>query len=162
MSRFGRRIRPFVEAELEAAARAADAGQAFAHLERAHVLAQDSTLQHLRVHWRMLRWGLRHRRLREVAGQVGRLLGAASKTAIGLVPRGNTGGSNVSAWRAMPIPAELQRRIDHAQGRFDRRASSSKPPQRCSGEADSASGPTTHMRVNRGQSPMTVPVRSQR
>ena len=123
MSRFGRRIRPFVEAELKAAARAADAGQAFAHLERAHVLAQDSTLQHVRVHWRMLRWGLQHRRMREVVGQAWRLLGAATKTAIGLVPRGNSGGSNVSAWRTMPVPAELQRRIDDARNRFDRRDS---------------------------------------
>jgi hypothetical protein len=27
----------------------------------------------------------------------------------------------VSGWRTMPIPAELQRRIDAARGRFDRR-----------------------------------------
>lgn len=119
MSRFARRIRPFVEAELQAARRAADAGQAFAHLERAHVLGQGSTVQHLRVHWRMLRWGLAHRRWVEVAGQAWRLIGAATKTAIGLVPHGNTGGSNVSGWRAMPIPTELQRRIDRAHRRSE-------------------------------------------
>jgi hypothetical protein len=130
MSRFARRIRPFVEAELQAARDAADAGQAFAHLERAHVLGQGSTLQHVRVHWRMLRWGLEHGRLSEVAGQAWRLIGAATKTAIGLVPHGNTGGSNVSGWRTMPVPADLQRRIDAARGRFDRRALPS--PAACS------------------------------
>ncbi|WP_367254946.1 DUF3703 domain-containing protein [uncultured Phenylobacterium sp.] len=35
------------------------------------------------------------------------MVGAATKTAIGLVPQGNTGGSHVSAFRPMPIPTDL-------------------------------------------------------
>jgi hypothetical protein len=63
----------------------------------------------------MLLWGVRRRRLREVAGQVLRIVGAATKTTFGLVPSGNTGGSNVSPFRRLPIPVELQSIIDEAR-----------------------------------------------
>ena len=118
MTSFARRIRPFVLAELEAARRASgqgDPSRAFVHLERAHVLSQSSTVLHVQVHGAMLRWGLRQRSLHEVAGQWLRLVGAATKTFAGLVPHGNTGGSNVGALRPMPIAPELQRLIDAAR-----------------------------------------------
>ncbi len=119
MTCFTKRIAPAVNAEL-AAARAAthrgDAAMAFRHLERAHVLGQASTVLHVRVHWRMFVWGLRQHNLREILGQVLRLVGAATKTPFGLVPLGNTGGSNVSPVRPMPIPAELHRLIESARG----------------------------------------------
>ena len=117
MSSFGRAIRPHVEAELLAAAEAEAQGrgaEAFAHLERAHVLGQPSTREHVRVHWRMLLWGLRHRDARECAGQVMRIVGAATKTALGWVPRGNTGGVNVSPFAPMPVPHDLEARIRQA------------------------------------------------
>ena len=118
MSRFHDRIHPAVQSELDAAAREEELGNAqaaFRHLQHAHVLGQMSTLLHVRVHWRMLRWALRHRRPREVLGQLTRLVGAATKTALGWVPQGNTGGSDVSPFRRMPIEAELQRQIDAAR-----------------------------------------------
>ena len=55
----------------------------------------------------MFLWGARRRDWREVAGQAIRIAGAAAKTGLGLVPRGNTGGANVSPFRAMPIPEDL-------------------------------------------------------
>lgn len=118
MTRFARRIRPHVEAEIAAACRSlrnGNATQAFAHLERAHVLGQSSTWLHVRVHWLMLLWGLRQHRVVEAVGQVLRVVGAATKTPIGLVPTGNTGGSNVSPFRRVPIAPELQRLIDSAR-----------------------------------------------
>lgn len=118
MSHFRHKIRPHVEAELQAALGAETAGnpeQAFAHLERAHVLGQASTVEHVRVHWRMFRWGVKHRNLRECLGQLVRIVGAATKTAIGLVPAGNTGGSNVSPFKRLPVPPELEVRIRQAQ-----------------------------------------------
>lgn len=118
MSHFGTRIRPRVEAELDAARAAADHGNSalsFTRLERAHVLGQASTLLHVRVHWHMLVWGLRQRSPREVLGQILRLVGAATKTPLGLVPTGNTGGANVSPVRRMAIAPELQRLIDEAR-----------------------------------------------
>jgi hypothetical protein len=113
MSRFADNIRPYVEAELRAA-RAGGADE-FAHLERAHVLGQASTREHVRVHWQMLKWAVRHRDPREFLGQVLRMTGAATKTFIGLVPAGNTGGANVSAVQPMPVDPELAAIISRAK-----------------------------------------------
>ncbi len=118
MSRYARAIRPHVAAELGEARAAeirADASTAFAHLERAHVLGQASTLLHVRVHWRMLRLGLKRRDARECLGQTFRIAGAATKTVFGLVPEGNTGGANVSPFVRIPLPPELKARIDAAR-----------------------------------------------
>jgi hypothetical protein len=118
MGTFAERIHPHVVKELERAAAAERQGEpnlAFHHLERAHVLGQAATWEHVRTHWAMLLWGVRRRQLREVAGQVLRIVGAATKTAFGLVPTGNTGGSNVSPFRRLPIPLELQSIIDEAR-----------------------------------------------
>jgi hypothetical protein len=106
MGNFADNIRPYVDAELTAAAQ--DPAQAFRHLERAHVLGQASTREHVRVHWRMLCWAWRQRDAREFFGQSFRLAGAATKTFIGLVPTGNTGGTSVSAFQRMPIEPELE------------------------------------------------------
>jgi Protein of unknown function (DUF3703) len=113
MSSFAGNIRPYVDAELRAADQ--DAAREFEHLERAHVLGQASTREHVRVHWRMLRWAWRHRDMREFAGQLLRITGAATKTFIGLVPMGNTGGANVSAVRPMPVDPELAAIIEAAR-----------------------------------------------
>ena len=110
MSRYARRIRPFVDAELNAAKLALDSNpkDAFRHLERAHVLGQHSTILHVRAHWHMFCWGLRQSDHRECLGQLIRIVGAATKTAIGWVPRGNTGGSNVSPFKPMAVPSDLE------------------------------------------------------
>lgn len=99
-----------VDRELQLAVQREDAGDpvaAFRHLERAHILGQHSTRLHVLVHWHMLRWAWRKRDGREFAGQMFRLVGAAAKTAIGMVPAGNSGGANVSTFKRMPIPDDL-------------------------------------------------------
>lgn len=104
----GHPIRFYVQSELDsAAALEAQPAASFHKLERAHVLSQASTLEHVRVHWHMLMWGVRQRSVREIAGQIVRIVGAATKTAVGLVPAGNTGGANVSPFKPMPVPADL-------------------------------------------------------
>lgn len=108
---FGRRIRPFINDEFRAASScelAGDPKAGFRHLERAHILSQGSTIEHVRAHAHMLAWGIRHRNLREVAGQALRIIGAAAMTVFKAVPHGNTGGSDVSAFRSMPIPSDLE------------------------------------------------------
>lgn len=118
MSRFARRIRPSVQRELAAADQAEARGEAavaFHHLERAHVLGQPATVEHVRVHWRMFLWAARQRKPVEAGGQLWRLVGAALLTGIGWLPVGNTGGANVSSLRRMPVPPELQRVIDAAR-----------------------------------------------
>ena len=115
---FGRRIRPFVDHELaaaETARRSGDDAGAFRFLERAHVLGQASTVEHVRVHWRMLRWSVRNRRPAEFAGQLLRIAGAAVLTGVGWVPAGNTGGSNVSPFRAMPVADDLRSILEFAR-----------------------------------------------
>jgi hypothetical protein len=117
MSTFSKNIRPYVDVELAEAALAESKGnprQAFAHLERAHVLGQASTREHVRVHWKMLAWGLRNRHPAEVLGQLLRIAGAALLTAFGFVPAGNTGGANVSPVKPMPIPDDLHKLIEEA------------------------------------------------
>ena len=87
---------------------AGDLTGAFQHLERAHVLGQSITADHTRVHWRMLKVGWRRRDPREILGQVIRIVGAATKTAFGIYPKGNTGGADVYFFKSMPVPEDLQ------------------------------------------------------
>jgi hypothetical protein len=118
MNTFGNRIRPSVQAELDAAAVAEGHGRlprAFAHLERAHVLGQAATLEHVRVHWHMFRFALRHRLHEEAGGQLWRILAASIFTAPGWVPEGNTGGAGVSGFKRLPIPEDLKVTLDAAR-----------------------------------------------
>nr|WP_136251537.1 DUF3703 domain-containing protein [Ningiella ruwaisensis] len=89
-----------------------DAQHAFLHqddeagfkaLEDAHVIGQHSTYHHTRVHYEMLKFGLKQSDMKEVFGQIFRIIGAITKTAIGLLPEGNTGGANVSPFKPMPV-----------------------------------------------------------
>ena len=110
MTIFERHTYPEFEKELAAAselARRGGAQESFRHLERAHILGQTSTVQHLRVHWQMLRWGWRYKDAREVLGQILRIVGAAVATPVGMLPLGNTGGAYISPFRPMHIPQEL-------------------------------------------------------
>ncbi|WP_224078570.1 DUF3703 domain-containing protein [Cupriavidus laharis] len=97
------------------AAQRGDFHSSFRHLERAHVLAQWSTAQHVRVHWLMLRFALRDRRIAEAAGQLWRVAAAAVLTRFGLLPAGNPGSARISGFRASPVPADLQHAIDTAE-----------------------------------------------
>jgi len=118
VSEFGRRIRPYVEREILAAYQAEARGKpevAFSHLERAHILGQTSTVEHVRVHCHMFLWGIRQRDVRESLGQLLRIIGAAIGTVFGLVPKGNTGGTNVNSFKSMPIPGELAALIEKAR-----------------------------------------------
>jgi hypothetical protein len=120
MNTFGKRIAPAVSSELRAAGAQEAAGQtevSFRHLERAHVLGQAATVQHVRVHVQMLLWAVRHRAPREFVGQVLRIVGAATKTAIGWIPSGNTGGSNTSPFKPLPIAPDLRKVLDEARSR---------------------------------------------
>lgn len=118
MSEFGRRIRPYVQREILSAYQADAQGKpdvAFLHLERAHILGQTSTVEHVRAHWHMFLWSIRQRNVRECLGQLLRIAGAAIGTAIGLVPQGNTGGTNVNPFQPMPIPPDLAALIEEAR-----------------------------------------------
>lgn len=107
-------MKPAVRAALAQALDAARAheragafDQAFALLERAHILAQRHALAHAGVHLRMLRVGWKRRDAREVIGQLLRLPAALLFSRV-WVPPGNTGGANVGALRPMPLPDDLR------------------------------------------------------
>jgi hypothetical protein len=115
---FAAALRPLVAHELRLAGEAdaaRDATRSFHHLERAHVLSQSATAQHVRVHLRMLRWGVQYRRPREIFGQLFRIIGAAALTRFAAVPHGNTGGTNVSAFQPMPIAQDLSDMLARAK-----------------------------------------------
>jgi len=80
----------------------------FSHLERAHVLGQRYLLPHLQSHCWMLRVGLTRRDRREIVGQILRIFASFPGSLLGMAPRGNTGGANVSAYAKMDIPEDLQ------------------------------------------------------
>lgn len=97
-----------------------DLAEAFSHLERAHVLGQWYVRPHLIAHLGMLRIGWRLRDVREIVGQVIRIPGGVIGSAIGRVPRGNTGGSRVSAFQSLPIPPDLKELLAlDRRSRFD-------------------------------------------
>lgn len=115
---FQKNIANYVIAELDDAMKARKSGNIdieFKHLENAHVLGQESTYWHVKVHVLMLLWAIRNHQLKEIIGQIFRVIGATTKTAIGLVPQGNTGGTNVSPFKVLPIKSEHQTIINNAK-----------------------------------------------
>lgn len=110
-SKFTKNIAPFVRSELLLAAKERELGNIhveFEHLENAHILGQESTFWHAKVHVLMLVWAVRNSKLKECFGQLFRLAGALVATPIGLIPKGNTGGTNVSPFKTMPIDSTYQ------------------------------------------------------
>jgi Protein of unknown function (DUF3703) len=86
---------------------------AFRHLERAHVLGQTQVRWHVISHWLMLEVALHRGQMLAALGQVVRMVLGAVGSALGRVPVGNTGGSDVSMFRRMPIPPDLSTVMEH-------------------------------------------------
>lgn len=117
-TRFRKKIKPFIQTELTLAIQARSIGdkqKEFKHLENAHVLGQESTYFHVYIHFCMFIWSCRNKNKQEFFGQLFRIVGAATKTCFGLVPQGNTGGSNVSPFKVMPINSVLAVKIHSAK-----------------------------------------------
>lgn len=91
---------------------AGDLERAFMHLERAHIIGQTIVGPHSKAHWLMLTLEVRRRRVGAVFGQVVRLILGAIGSAVGVVPTGNTGGTDISMFKRLPIAPELQEIID--------------------------------------------------
>jgi hypothetical protein len=109
LNNFTKNITPYVQEQLSEADRSdrlSNVADSFVYLENAHVLGQESTYWHVKVHYLMLRWAIKQRDINEAIGQIIRIIGAALLTAIKGVPTGNTGGSNVSPVKVMPIKPE--------------------------------------------------------
>lgn len=81
--------------------------QSWLHLERAHILGQPYPLAHTAVHWKMLCFGIAIKNVKEIMGQIPRLLVGGVKSFVGKIPTGNTGGANVPPLFSMEIPEDL-------------------------------------------------------
>jgi hypothetical protein len=92
--------------------------RAFVHLERAHVLGQQHALPHVRSHWLMLRVAVHRREPAAMLGQAARIVLGAVGSLVGSVPTGNTGGTNISMFKRLPIAPEL---LEIMEGRDVRR-----------------------------------------
>jgi hypothetical protein len=106
-------------AEMAAAYRAFHAGrldESFRRLETAHVLGQRYVVPHAQVHWLMLRIGWSHHSAREVWGQAMRIVLGALGSALGIVQTGNTGGTNMSMFKRLPIPPARAALLEGAKG----------------------------------------------
>jgi len=104
-------LRRAFDAELAAARELeanGEASLAWRSLERAHVLSQPFAAPHVRVHWAMAAFAWRRSDLREILGQIPRLLLAAPGSWTGRAPAGNTGGSDVGIFTPMEIPLDLK------------------------------------------------------
>lgn len=86
--------------------------QGYLHLERAHVIGQAFVVPHARSHWLMLKVEFRRKRPAAAFGQAVRIVLGVLGSAVGLVPVGNTGGSDISMFKRLPIAPELQSIID--------------------------------------------------
>jgi hypothetical protein len=98
------------DAEMAMATRFYQRGQldaAFRHLEVAHVLGQRYVVPHVISHWWMLKVGLQRSSLPEVIGQTARIVLGAIGSAVGVVPTGNTGGTNINMFKRLPIDPAL-------------------------------------------------------
>ena len=81
--------------------------QSFKHLENAHILGQEYVIAHTKSHWWMLKIGWQKNNVREIIGQVFRIIASVIFSRI-WVPKGNTGGADVNPLKPMPIPDELK------------------------------------------------------
>jgi hypothetical protein len=118
MAAFGKEI-----AAAECLIRAGRLDQAMRHLERAHVLGQRHVIPHVRSHWSMLRIAFIRKAPADGMGQLIRILLGALGSAVGIVPTGNTGGTNISMFARLPLAPDIAELIEHggpARGRRGR------------------------------------------
>ena len=80
----------------------------FYHLERAHILGQSYIIPHTKSHWWMLKVGIKKHNVKEVFGQITRMIASVIFSRI-WVPLGNTGGADVNPMKPMPIPDDLKK-----------------------------------------------------
>jgi hypothetical protein len=104
-------LKPFYEKELleyQAEMLNHNLDGAWNHLERAHIIGQQYPYQHSYVHWKMLLFGCKIKSMKEIIGQIPRLLVGGVKSFVGKVPVGNPGGASVPPLKPFPIDVELQ------------------------------------------------------
>lgn len=77
------------------------------HLKRAHILSQFFWKEHFFVHCLMLSLALKTKNLKEILGQIPRLMLAIPGSVFGRAPKGNVGTSDVGIFEPMDVPKDL-------------------------------------------------------
>lgn len=85
--------------------------QAFRHFETAHILGQRYVVPHVVTHWWMLKIGVKRRSTSEVVGQAARIVLGALGSAVGVIPTGNTGGTNINMFKRLPIDPSIEKLV---------------------------------------------------
>ena len=101
--------------------KAGNLGDAWRHLERAHIIGQAYPVEHTYAHWLMLKFGFAIKDPKEILGQLPRLLVGGVKSFVGKIPVGNSGGANVPPLKPMALPKDIQQLFD-LEARFPKRA----------------------------------------
>ncbi len=81
---------------------------AFYYLENAHILGQQHLWRHTLSHYWMFVFGIKTNNTKEIIGQAFRIIASLLFTLI-WVPKGNTGGTNISPIKPIPIRKELEK-----------------------------------------------------
>lgn len=105
-------LKPYYKAELSLYKTQLNTGnlvQAWNHLERAHVIGQAYPWEHSYAHWKMLLFGFKIKSVKEIVGQIPRLLIGGIKSFVVQIPVGNTGGANIPPLRSLPIEPDLKK-----------------------------------------------------
>ncbi len=89
--------------------------KAWRNLEEAHILSQPYALMHVLVHFQMLKLAIKTTNFSEIWGQFLRILVAAPGSWLGKYPLGNTGRSDVSMFKPMPISNEIKSKMEQVQ-----------------------------------------------
>ncbi|PCJ67779.1 MAG: hypothetical protein COA58_01185 [Bacteroidetes bacterium] len=111
-------LKPYFDSELMEYLKQYKTGSlstAWHHLERAHIIGQRYPFAHSYVHWKMLLFGFKIKSIKEILGQIPRLIFGGIKSFVGKVPVGNPGGANVPPLKPFPIDQELQDIFDTAE-----------------------------------------------
>lgn len=83
-----------------------DLETSFRYFENAHILGQHHLWRHTLSHYWMFVFGIKTKNIKETIGQVFRMIASLLFTLI-WVPKGNTGGTNISPIKPIPIRKEL-------------------------------------------------------
>ena len=78
------------------------------HLGSAYILAQKSVVIHLIVHTLMLVHTCSRRDIKEIKGQLARIIATVPGHVCNKLPRGNIGWASVSMFERMDIPSDLE------------------------------------------------------
>ena len=117
-----RALKPYFEQEIyeyKNAMSSNDLRKAWNHLERAHIIGQSYPFAHSYAHWKMLLFGIKIKSVKEVIGQIPRLLVGGVKSFVGHVPLGNPGGANVPPLKSFPIDSDIKLIFQEAGIRYN-------------------------------------------